>query len=115
MNDARDELIRRAAARGHRAAAEGYFAEKEARERATEFDAVSVDDPNGVGDERYTDELDCTDTREWAAGDVLEELERLRALVAPVAEHWMAERSHVVGFTHEARDALNALATGWTS
>jgi hypothetical protein len=43
------------------------------------------------------------------------DLERLRALVAPVAEGWMAERSHVVGPTHELRDALNALAEGWTS
>lgn len=43
------------------------------------------------------------------------ELEQLRTLVAPVAERWMAERTHVVGLTHEARDALNALAEGWSS
>jgi hypothetical protein len=50
-----------------------------------------------------------------SAGETTRELLRLRALVGPVAEGWMAERSHVVGFTHEARDALNALAAGWTS
>jgi hypothetical protein len=50
-----------------------------------------------------------------SAGETTRELLRLRALVAPVAEGWMAERSHVVGPTHELRDALNALAAGWTS